>query len=105
MIRDDDRDDPSTGDGVGASGRSGGARRRRFLQAVGSGALVLEYDNGGGFQEQVDRDASDDAIGTSATDVRVDPEAAGVDRASSSLRFNFWQGGASTFAIEERRLE
>jgi mannan endo-1,4-beta-mannosidase len=110
--------------------------------AVEGGALVLEYDNGGWFQEQINRDVSDyddlvlevsgasggeasevrfsmggasglladvtdDAIGTSPGDVRVDMEAAGVDRTSSglSLRLNFWQGGASTLTIEAIRLE
>ncbi|MFC7194073.1 hypothetical protein ACFQL4_04425 [Halosimplex aquaticum] len=109
---------------------------------VSDGALVLEYDNGGWFQEQINQDVSDystlilrvsganggeesevlfdmggvrtmlsnvtdDSIGTSASDVAVDLESAGVDRTSSSLslRLNFWQGGASTLTIEEIRLE
>ncbi|WP_436929469.1 fibronectin type III domain-containing protein [Halosimplex halobium] len=106
------------------------------------GALVLEYDNGGWFQEQINRDVSDydtlvftirgadggeesevlfdmggvrtmlsnvtdDAIGTSTGEVRVDLASAGIDRTSSSLslRLNFWQGEASTLTIEEIRLE
>jgi chitodextrinase len=104
------------------------------------GALVLEYDNGGWFQSQINRDVSDydtlvfeisganggeesevlfdmggvrtmladvtdDSIGTSTSEVRVDLEAAGVDRSSPSVRFNFWQGGSSTLTIEEIRLE
>ncbi|WP_135364599.1 fibronectin type III domain-containing protein [Halosimplex halophilum] len=109
---------------------------------VEDGALVLEYDNGGWFQEQINRDVSDystlvfevsgadggeeseilfdmggvrtvladvtdDSVGTSTGAVRVDLASAGVDRTSSSLslRLNFWQGGASTLAIEEIRLE
>jgi len=106
------------------------------------GALVLEYDDGGWFQSQINRDVSDydtlvlevsgadggeesevlfdmggvrtmladvtdDAVGTSSSEVAVDLAAAGVDRSSSSLslRLNFWQGGASTLTIEEIRLE
>jgi len=107
---------------------------------VESGALVLEYDNGGWFQSQINQDVSDydtlvfevsgadggeesevlfdmggvrtmladvtdDSIGTSTSAVRVDMEAAGVDRSSPSLRLNFWQGGASTLEIEAIRLE
>ncbi|QLH77152.1 fibronectin type III domain-containing protein [Halosimplex rubrum] len=107
---------------------------------VEDGALVLEYDNGGWFQEQINEDVSgystlvfeisgasggeesevlfdmggvrtmlanvtDDSIGTSTSDVRVDMESAGVDRSSPSVRLNFWQGGASTLTIEEIRLE
>jgi len=104
------------------------------------GALVLEYDNGGWYQSQINRDVSDydtlvfeisganggeesevlfdmggvrtmlgnvtdDSIGTSMGEVRVDMEAAGIDRSSPSVRFNFWQGGASTLEIGEVRLE
>ncbi|QLH77149.1 cellulase family glycosylhydrolase [Halosimplex rubrum] len=104
------------------------------------GALVLEYDNGGWFQEQINEDVSDystlvfeisgadggeesevlfdmggvrtllanvtdDTIGTSMGTVRVDLAAAGVDRSSPSVRFNFWQGGASTLELSEIRLE
>ncbi|QLH77151.1 hypothetical protein HZS55_07510 [Halosimplex rubrum] len=107
---------------------------------VVDGALVLEYDNGGWFQTQINRDVSDyddlvlgisganggeesevlfdmggvrtvladvtdDSIGTTASDVRVDLASAGVDRSSPSLRLNFWQGGSSTLTIEEVRLE
>jgi len=50
-------------------------------------------------------DVTDDSIGTTTSEVRVDLEAAGVDRSSPSLRFNFWQGGSSTLTIEEIRLE
>ncbi|WP_246308382.1 cellulase family glycosylhydrolase [Halosimplex rubrum] len=104
------------------------------------GALVLEYDNGGWFQTQINRsvsdyddlvirvsganggeesevlfdmggvrtmlaDVTDDSIGTSASEVRVDMEAAGVDRSSPSVRLNFWQGGSSTLEIGGIRLE
>ena len=104
------------------------------------GALVLEYDNGGWYQEQINRsvsdydtlvlqvrgasggeeseirfdmggvrtmlaDVTDDSIGTSMGEVRVDMEAAGIDRSSPSLRLNFWQGGSSTLAIGGVRLE
>ncbi|WP_232343084.1 DUF4397 domain-containing protein [Halosimplex litoreum] len=106
------------------------------------GALVLEYDNGGWFQEQINEsieeystlvfevsganggeesevlfdmggvrtmlsNVTDDSIGTSMGEVRVDLESAGVDRSSSSLsvRFNFWQGGSSTLELSEIRLE
>ncbi|WP_436929471.1 cellulase family glycosylhydrolase [Halosimplex halobium] len=109
---------------------------------VEDGALVLEYDNGGWYQEQINRpvtdysdlvlrvsgadggeesevlfdmggvrttlaDVTDDSVGTSATDVRVDMDGAGIDRSSSALsvRLNFWQGGASTLRIEGVRLE
>ncbi|WP_123537793.1 cellulase family glycosylhydrolase [Halosimplex salinum] len=107
---------------------------------VQDGALVLEYDNGGWYQEQILRDVSDystvvlrlsganggeedevlfgmggvrtvlsnvtdDSVGTSASDVRIDMEAAGIDRSSPSVRLNFWQGGSSTLEIEEVRLE
>lgn len=46
-------------------------------------------------------DVTDDSIGTSATELTVDMESAGVDRTASSLslRLNFWQGGASTLRI------
>jgi hypothetical protein len=104
------------------------------------GALVLEYDNGGWYQTQINRDVSDydtlvftirgasggeesevlfdmggvrttlgnvtdDVIGTSTSEVRVDMEAAGIDRSSPSVRFNFWQGGSSTLEIGGIRLE
>ncbi|WP_123537795.1 glycoside hydrolase family 5 protein [Halosimplex salinum] len=109
---------------------------------VEDGALVLEYDNGGWYQEQINRsveeysilvlrvsgasggeeseiqfsmggasgmlaDVTSDPIGTSAGDVTIDMESAGVDRSSSSLslRLNFWQGGSSTLEIESVRLE
>ncbi|QPV64251.1 cellulase family glycosylhydrolase [Halosimplex litoreum] len=48
---------------------------------------------------------TDDSVGTSMGDVRVDMEAAGIDRSSPSVRFNFWQGASSTLTIEEVRLE
>jgi len=48
---------------------------------------------------------TDDSIGTSTGAVRVDMEAAGIDRSSPSVRLNFWQGGASTLEISEIRLE
>ncbi|WP_082223216.1 glycoside hydrolase family 5 protein [Halosimplex carlsbadense] len=104
------------------------------------GALVLEYDNGGWYQSQINQDVSDystlvfevsganggeesevlfdmggvrtmlsnvtdDSIGTSMGEVRVDMEAAGIDRSSPSVRFNFWQGGSSTLELSEIRLE
>ncbi|WP_436926912.1 GH12 family glycosyl hydrolase domain-containing protein [Halosimplex amylolyticum] len=109
---------------------------------VRDGALVLEYDNGGWLQEQINRDVSDretlvlrlsgasggeesevqfsmggvstllsevtsDSVGTSASDVTVDLDSAGVDPSASglSVRLNFWQGGASTLEIHEIRLE
>jgi chitinase len=102
---------------------------------ITNGALEVVYDNGGWFQEQINRDVSEystlvlrvkgenggeedeilfemggvhtmlsnvtgDSIGTSTSDVAIDLQAAGVDRASSalSLRLNFWQGGASTLS-------
>ncbi|ACV12565.1 glycoside hydrolase family 9 [Halorhabdus utahensis DSM 12940] len=109
---------------------------------VADGALVLEYDNGGWYQEQINRDVSDyssvvldvcganggeeneirfamggvsgllgdltgDSIGTSAGEVRIDMESAGIDPTAEGLavRLNFWQGGESTLAIEAIRLE
>ncbi|WP_135364602.1 glycoside hydrolase family 5 protein [Halosimplex halophilum] len=104
------------------------------------GELTLEYDNGGWFQEQINRDVSDystlvftvrgadggeeseilfdmggvrtmladvtdDSVGTSTGEVRVDLESAGVDRSSPSVRLNFWQGGSSTLAISGIHLE
>ncbi|MFC6963230.1 cellulase family glycosylhydrolase [Halocatena marina] len=110
--------------------------------AVSGDALVLEYNNGGWIQEQINQDISDyttlvltakgasggeesgiqfemggvstslsnvttDSIGTSAADVAVDLESAGVDRSASSLslRLNFWGAGSSTLSIQELRLE
>ncbi|MFC7194070.1 hypothetical protein ACFQL4_04410 [Halosimplex aquaticum] len=109
---------------------------------VSDGALVLEYDNGGWLQEQINRDVSgretlvlrvsgaeggeesevqfsmggatallsevtSDSVRTSAGDVAVDLDAAGVDPSASglSVRLNFWQGGSSTLSIHEIRLE
>ncbi|WP_135364598.1 endo-1,4-beta-xylanase [Halosimplex halophilum] len=109
---------------------------------VEDGALVLEYDNGGWFQEQINRsieaystlvfevggadggeeseilfdmggvrtmlsNVTDDAIGTSTGEVRVDLASAGIDRSVGdlSVRLNFWQGGSSTLRIAEIRLE
>jgi hypothetical protein len=48
---------------------------------------------------------TDDAVGTAMSEVRVDMDAAGIDRSSPSVRFNFWQGGSSTLEIGEVRLE
>ncbi|WP_330632939.1 cellulase family glycosylhydrolase [Halocatena halophila] len=50
---------------------------------------------------------TDDSITTELSNVAVDLEAAGVDTSASSgsLRFNFWQGGASTIDIEHIYLE
>ncbi|WP_235853569.1 fibronectin type III domain-containing protein [Halosimplex salinum] len=109
---------------------------------VDGGALVLEYDNGGWFQEQINQsveaysdlvfrvsganggeedevlfdmggvrtvlsNVTDDSVGTSVSDVRVDMESAGIDRSAGdlSVRLNFWQGGSSTLRIDEIQLE
>ncbi len=74
------------------SGASGGEESDISFEMGGANALLSEVTS--------------DSITTSATDLRIDLEAAGVDRTSSSLalRLNFWQGGSSTLDIEEIRL-
>ncbi|WP_218927287.1 sialate O-acetylesterase [Halosimplex rubrum] len=109
---------------------------------VVDGALVLEYDNGGWFQTQINQsveeystlvfevsgadggeesevlfdmggvrtllsNVTDDSVGTSTSEVRVDLASAGIDRSVGdlSVRLNFWQGGSSVLAIGEIRLE
>ncbi len=76
-----------------ASGASGGEESDISFEMGGANALLSEVTS--------------DSITTSASDVVVDLEAAGVDRTSSSLalRLNFWQGGSGTLDIEEIRLE
>ncbi len=75
------------------SGANGGEENDITFEMGGVSAMLSEVTN--------------DTITTSAGDVTIDLEAAGVDRSSASLslRLNFWGGGNSTLTIEEVRLQ